>query len=69
MIRVALMPMKRTTTLLKMQTTTMRPKVKALAALTRYGFSSPPAPSEFCRPTSALVRRWWRDVQTNHCSP
>ena len=34
-------------TLLKLHETTMRQNVRAFAPLTRYGFSSPAAPSEF----------------------
>jgi len=42
--------MYRTITLEKKQDTTIKQKVKALAALTKYGFSSPPAPREFMAP-------------------
>ena len=41
------MPMRRTITLLKLQETTIRQYVRAFAPWTKYGVSSPPAPSEF----------------------
>lgn len=38
----------------------MRPNVRAFALLTRYGFSSPPAPREFIAPQIPGIRRLQR---------
>lgn len=57
MINVHLMPTYLTKLLDKVQVTTMRQKVNALAALTSHGDSSPPPPSEFMAPQMPGARK------------
>lgn len=56
-IKVYLMPIALTRMGEKKQETTMRQKVNALAALTRYGFCCPPAPREFIAPQIPGARK------------